>query len=88
MKERNLKMNTVVIMDGTNQNTVEYITAMLREWSPVSSGEPVVYPMSRNYHPSKMVVKTEVYEDELDKLNSLIERRFPGLCMFNPPMAV
>ncbi len=82
-----LVRNAVVIMDGTNKNNVRYITDMIREWSLLPSFEPEVYQMDKD-HPSMIVVKADMFLKDRLEVNNRIEARFPGLCIFNPPMAV
>lgn len=87
MKGMELKTNTVVIMDGTNYDNVRYITDMLRTWSPITVDDPKVYRVNKD-RDSMIAVKVQMYEADLAKVNERIEQRFPGLCIFNPPMAV
>ena len=86
MKTRNLKEIKIVIMDDTNKGIVEYIKSMVNAWTLSNANGPVVYKL-RNDH-SMTVIKSRLYEDEIDVISKRIEERFPGLCMFNPPMAV
>ena len=86
MKGIEFKLNTIVIMDSSNKGNVTYITDMLRAWNAYG-GNPRVYPLSKN-HSSILVVKMQLEERDINHVNDLIERRFPGLCIFNPPMAV
>lgn len=87
MKGKNLKEISVVIMDGSNQETVDYITAMVFEWSDPSVRSMMVYELSEN-HPSTIVIRSKVADEHYDLLCNRIERRYPGLCIFNPPMTV
>lgn len=87
LNEYGLRQISVVIMDASDKNTTMYIARMVKEWSPVSAGEPLVYNLSKN-HPSTIVVKTEMYDKDFIQMKDRIKRRFPGLCMFNPALAV
>lgn len=85
--ETKIKTNTVVIMDGTDKRKVEYVRSLCEAWSPIAVGKPMVWPLSKD-HPSMIVIKTQLNDYEVDHVNGIIEKQFPGLCMFNPPMAV
>ena len=87
MKGNKLKTNTIVIMDGTNPDKVIYIANMLKEWSPIGVDDPRLdwLDVERS---SMVVAKVKMYETDLVKVNERIEKHYPGLCIFNPPMAV
>lgn len=87
MKGTELKTNTVIIMDGTQVDKVLYIASMLREWSPIGVDDPKLDWVDRD-RLSMVKVRVNMYETDLIKVNERIERRYPGLCIFNPPMAV
>lgn len=82
-----LKINTVVIMDGTHKHAVRVIRELCRSWSPIMVNCPTVRSM-RGCESSMVVIETQMYDEQLNLLNKEIEERFPGLCIFNPPMAV
>lgn len=86
MKGNEFKTNTVVIMDGSDKAVVDYIASMLEAWNTYA-GRPKVYQLDEN-HPSIKVVVSRLEESDIDVVNRRIEARFPGLCIFNPPMAV
>jgi hypothetical protein len=87
MSGKNLKEISVVIMDGSNQEIVDYIAAAVFDLSDLSVRSVMIYELSEN-HPSTIVVRSKMTDECYVEMRNRIELRYPGLCMFNPPMMV
>lgn len=87
MNNKNLKELSVIIMDGSDNDKVDYIRALVWEWSDPSVRQIMFYELDEN-HPSTLVMRTKISDDYAKDLQNIIERRYPGLCIFNPPMRI
>lgn len=87
MNGKTIKELSVVVMDGTDKDKVDYIQALIWEWSDPSVRQIMVYELGKD-HPSTIVMRTKIDDESAMHLQNFIERRYPGLCMFNPPMTV
>lgn len=87
MMEIHPKEVTCVIMHRVSDTDKGQITNILKLYSCTDVEQMMVYKLSKN-HPDKTVIKTKMYPDLYTGARELIERDYPGLCMFNPPMAV
>lgn len=87
MNSKNIKELSVIVMDGSDNDRVDYIKALIWEWSDPSVRQIMVYELDEN-HPSVLVMRTKIDDDSAIHLQNIIERRYPGLCTFNPPIAV
>lgn len=87
MSGKNVKELSVIIMDGSDNDVVNFIQQVVWEWSDPSVRQVMVYELDED-HPSTIVMRTKIDDDSAVHLQSIINRRYPGLCTFNPPMAV
>lgn len=83
-KNRRKKYSTV-IMDGSNKETVENILRWFDCFTNRRFGKTKCRPLDKN-HKTMLVVNVKLYEDSYELLQSSIEKVYPALCVFNPPM--
>lgn len=87
MNGKILKELSVIVMDGSDSDKVSYIRALVWEWSDPSVKQIMIYELDEN-HPTTIVMRTKIDEESARHLQNIIERRYPGLCTFNPPMTI
>jgi hypothetical protein len=83
------KMRTIqtVIWDGTNQEVVDDIMSIIDKHNFSLDCKATSRPMSDD-RPSTIVIETKMYNHNYGMIRILIERKYPGQCMFDPPLRV
>lgn len=87
MNDNIIKEVSVMIMDGSDNDKVSYIKDVVWEWSDPTVRQVMVYALDAD-HPSTIVIRTKINDASFVHMRDRIERRYPGLCTFNPPMSV
>lgn len=70
---------TIVIMDGSDPKIVTNVLEVVLGLNTTCE------PMDID-HPTTMVITTKTTSACFDKMTNVLERLYPGLCVFNPPM--
>lgn len=84
MNGRSREFNTVV-MDGSNEEVMRTITEAI----DIVTKEKYGKSTSRNFdneHPTMKVIVTRTTERTYKTIRGMIERAYPGLCIFNAMM--
>lgn len=76
-----------VIWDGSNQEVVDDIISMIDEANKNRGHKATCRSMDEG-HPTTMVIETRISGLIYGVVQKLIEKKYPGLCMFNPPLVV
>ena len=87
MNRNNVEEVTVLVMHTTNSKIIDSINRVIYEWSIMEVVYPMMYKLGKD-HPDKIVIRSLVDKKDVDSLRNNLETAFPGLCIFNPPMAV
>ena len=82
-----IKDQELVIMDGTDVGLVNWIKSMV--WLAAPNGDELIvtHPIGRD-HPDKIVIKFRSTDEAFLVIQDRIDEFHPGLCMYNPPMAM
>ena len=76
---------TTVVMDGTSEDVVLDIMAWIDDITEQEFGKSTCRPLD-DKHQTMIVIETRTKESRYDLIRCIIELRYPGLCIFNPPM--
>lgn len=86
MRDAYCKTFRTVIMDGTDSEIVGFIVNdLIDDLNRESYGKSTCRPLD-DKHPSMIVVETYTREHMYNEMRDLIDRCYPGLCIFNPPI--
>ena len=80
-----VKDYATVVMDGSNTEIVRNIIEMI---DAITNGRrgPMSCHLLDKQHPTTMVIKTKTDVNTYGFIQRVIEKLYPGLCIFNPPM--
>lgn len=78
---------STVIMDGTNEANVRVIISTIELFTNKKYGQAYRRALSID-HSTKAVIDVTTTQDVYDNIKKTIEMYYPGLCIFDPPMAV
>ena len=75
-----------VIMDGSNKEVVDDIRLTFDLVTQCEIGGTRCHPLSTE-HPTIMVIETNMTKETYSEIKWVIERTYPGLCLFNVRIA-
>lgn len=85
MTESIAKKRTVVIMDGSHKGLVDMVIEHMDYLT-----KPLFVKAScrqlDSKHPTMLVTETMMDDKTFEELQHILELRWPGLCIYNPPM--
>lgn len=81
----NVKDYATVVMDGSNTEVVRDIIGMIDAITVGRRGKMSCHLLDKQ-HPTTMVIKTMTDVNTYDFVQRVIEKLYPGLCVFNPPI--
>lgn len=89
MKENfgGLNTHSIVAMDGSDSWVLNTILDIIRMHT-TSVNDEIKFRNLSEYQPTIKVVEFITDDFECDRIQRHVEGRFPGLCIFNPPMKV
>ena len=85
MTESITKKCTVIIMDGSHSGLVGNIIELVDHITKELFVKSTCRQLDRR-HPTMLVVETTMDDERYEKLQHLLDTRYPGLCVYNPPM--
>lgn len=85
MTESTIKKRTLVIMDGSNGMRVERITELVDQLAKELFVKSTCEQLDKR-HPTMLVISVVMTDERYEKLKELLETRYPGLCVYDPPM--
>lgn len=85
MTESIAKKCTIIIMDGSCERLVGHVIDLVDHITKELFVNSTCRELDSN-HPTMLVVETMMNDERYEKLQHLIETRWPGLCIYNPPM--
>jgi predicted double-glycine peptidase len=75
-----------VVMDGTDTEIVNFIMSdLIDDMNFEKYGKSTCQPLD-DKHPSMIVIETYTTEDMYHTMQGVIDKCYPGLCIFNPPI--
>lgn len=80
-----VKDYATVVMDGSNTEVVRKIIDMIDTITEGRRKKMSCHLLDKQ-HPTTMVIKTSTDVDTYGFIQKVIEKLYPGLCVFNPPM--
>lgn len=80
-----VKDYATVVMDGSNTEVVRNIIDVIDAITDGRRGRMSCHLLDKQ-HPTTMVIKTSTDVSTYDFVQKVIEKLYPGLCVFNPPM--
>ncbi len=80
-----IKDYATVVMDGSNTEVVRNIIDMI-DTIIEGRGRHMSSHLLDKQHPTTMVIKTRTDVNTYGFVQKVIEKLYPGLCVFNPPM--
>lgn len=80
-----VKDYATVVMDGSNTEVVRNIIDMI-DTIIEGKGRRMSNHLLDKQHPTTMVIKTRTDVNTYGFVQKVIEKLYPGLCIFNPPM--
>lgn len=80
-----VKDYATVVMDGSNTEVVRNIIDMIDTITEGRRKRMACHLLDKQ-HPTTMVIKTRTDVNTYDFVQRVIEKMYPGLCVFNPPM--
>ena len=85
MKESLPKRRTLVITDGSRERVVDRVIELVEHLSKKWFAKPTCESLDRK-HPTVLIVQTTLDDEAYNALKELLEVRYPGLCVYDPPM--
>lgn len=76
---------TTVIMDGTHEDVVRDIMEWIDDITKKEFDKATCHALDSK-HPSIIVIESRTTPSRIDLISEIVELRYPGLCVFNPPM--
>lgn len=76
---------TTVIMDGSDRRTVREIMRLIDAVSGTKHGKAKCRRLDGK-HPTAKVIISKSTGRVYDKIREILDERYPGLCIYNPPM--
>lgn len=76
---------TTVVMDGSHDDVVRHIIEIIDDLTKQEFGKSTCGPLDSD-HPTMMVIRTKTRPSAYRVIQYIVELRYPGLCVFNPPM--
>ena len=80
-----VKDYATVVMDGSNTEVVRNIIDMIDTITKGRRKRLACRLLDKQY-PTTMVIETRTDVNTYDFVQRVIEKMYPGLCVFNPPM--
>ena len=71
-----------VVMDGSNKDVLNEIIGIHGSYVYPNDNKISCRPMSKD-HPTMMVIKLKCTKKVYDSITAAVEKKFPGLCVFN-----
>lgn len=78
-----VKKYLTLVMDGSDINVLSHIINTIDCTAGNKDRKTIWYPLDSN-HPSLMVLETFTNEQRYNSIKTVIEKLYPGLCVFNP----
>lgn len=85
MAESIVTKRTILVMDGSNEKIVGNIIELVDHIAKELSVKAICRDLDGG-HPTIKIIETAMDEERFVVTQDLIERRYPGLCVFDPPM--
>lgn len=76
------KKFVTVVMDGSDKEVLNEIIGIHGSYVYPNDKKITCHPMGKD-HPTMMVISLKCSEKVYDNITSIVEKKFPGLCVFN-----
>lgn len=80
------KNYVTVIMDGSDKDVVDNIRLTFDLVNKCEIGGTSCHPLSKD-HPTTIVIETDTTKERYSEIKCVIEKAYPGLCLFNVRIA-
>jgi hypothetical protein len=74
-----------IVMDGSDERVMDNIIGLVNHITKDLFVEATCRPLD-DKHKTMIVVETVMDDETFELVQKLIEKRWPALCVFNPPM--
>ena len=85
MSESMPKKRTLVITDGSRERIVDRIIELVDHLSKKWFTKSTRKSLDRK-HPTVLIIQTTLDDESYDALKEMLEVRYPGLCVYDPPI--